>query len=62
MIAAYVSAVTAFCVINFHGVPMFLRWFVPSAIGTIVIGRLTYEHLWAKQRRVQRVSTSSTAR
>jgi threonine/homoserine/homoserine lactone efflux protein len=62
MIAAYVSAVTAFCVINFHGVPMFLRWFVPSAIGTLVISRLTYEHLFARRRDVQRVSTSSTAR
>jgi threonine/homoserine/homoserine lactone efflux protein len=62
MIAAYISAVTAFCVINLHGVPMFLRWFVPSAIGTLVISRLTYEHLFARRREVQVVSTSSTAR
>jgi hypothetical protein len=37
MISAYISAVTAFCVINFHGVPMNLRWIVPSALGSIVI-------------------------
>lgn len=37
MIAAYISAVTAFIVINAHGVPMQLRWIVPIGIGTIVI-------------------------
>jgi membrane glycosyltransferase len=37
MIAAYISAVTAFVVINAHGVPMELRWVVPIAVGTIVI-------------------------
>jgi hypothetical protein len=37
MIAAYISAVTAFVVINAHGVPMQLRWIVPISIGTIVI-------------------------
>lgn len=37
MIAAYISAVTAFVVINAHGVPMELRWVVPIAIGTLVI-------------------------
>jgi len=37
MIAAYVSAVTAFVVINAHGVPMILRWLVPSAIGAALI-------------------------
>lgn len=37
MIAAYISAVTAFVVINAHGVPMELRWIVPIAIGTLVI-------------------------
>jgi uncharacterized membrane protein len=37
MLAAYISAVTAFCVINFHGVPMPLRWIVPSALGSLVI-------------------------
>ena len=33
MLASYISAVTAFVVINAHGVPMVLRWLVPSAIG-----------------------------
>jgi hypothetical protein len=37
MIAAYISAVTAFVVINAHGVPMQLRWLVPIGIGTLVI-------------------------
>jgi len=37
MIAAYISAVTAFVVINAHGVPMELRWLVPIGIGTLVI-------------------------
>ena len=37
MIAAYISAVTAFVVINAHGVPMELRWIVPIGIGTLVI-------------------------
>jgi uncharacterized membrane protein len=37
MLAAYVSAVTAFVVINAHDVPMMLRWLVPSSIGGGVI-------------------------
>ena len=38
MIAAYISAVTAFAVINAHHVPMMVRWIVPSlAGGTIII-------------------------
>jgi hypothetical protein len=37
MIAAYISAVTAFVVINAHGVPMELRWLVPIGVGTLVI-------------------------
>jgi hypothetical protein len=37
MIAAYISAVTAFVVINAHGVPMAPRWLVPIGIGTLVI-------------------------
>jgi hypothetical protein len=37
MIAAYISAVTAFVVINAHNVPMQLRWLVPISIGTLVI-------------------------
>jgi len=38
MIGAYISAVTAFVVINAHSVPMGLRWLVPSVAGTVVIG------------------------
>ncbi len=37
MIAAYISAVTAFVVINVHAVPMSLRWIVPSALGSLLI-------------------------
>ena len=37
MIAAYISAVTAFVVINVHAVPMGLRWIVPSALGSLLI-------------------------
>jgi uncharacterized membrane-anchored protein len=37
MIAAYISAVTAFIVINAHGVPMQFRWLVPIGVGTLVI-------------------------
>ena len=44
MMAAYISAVTAFCVINFHGVPMALRWIVPSALGSIVIAYFSTQY------------------
>ncbi len=37
MIGAYVSAVTAFVVINAHGIPMGLRWLVPSLGGSALI-------------------------
>jgi uncharacterized membrane protein len=37
MIAAYVSAVTAFIVINGHSVLMLVRWMAPISIGTIII-------------------------
>ena len=37
MIASYISAVTAFIVINAHHVPMMLRWIIPSAVGVVVI-------------------------
>jgi uncharacterized membrane protein len=33
LIAAYVSAVTAFLVINAHQAPMLLRWVLPSVLG-----------------------------
>jgi hypothetical protein len=44
LIAAYVSAVTAFVVINAHGAPMMLRWFVPSLIGVSAIGAYTFRY------------------
>lgn len=37
MIAAYVSAVTAFLVINAHSIPMTWRWLIPSALGAGLI-------------------------
>jgi len=37
MLAAYISATTAFLVINAHSVPMVLRWALPSAIGAATI-------------------------
>jgi len=37
MLSAYISGVTAFVVINAHGVPMLLRWAVPIGLGTSVI-------------------------
>jgi hypothetical protein len=57
MIAAYISAVTAFCVINFHGVPMGLRWLVPSLAGSVVIGAFSI----AYRRRFARSARTSAA-
>jgi len=37
MLAYYISAVTAFVVINAHAVPMMLRWGVPGTIGALTI-------------------------
>lgn len=37
MLAAYISAVTAFVVINAHDVPMMFRWLVPSSLGAATI-------------------------
>jgi len=45
MIAAYISAVTAFVVINAHGVPMLLRWLVPSLAGAGVIVTYTLRYV-----------------
>jgi uncharacterized membrane protein len=45
MIAAYVSAVTAFAVINAHAVPMLLRWAVPSAVGGALIVGVTLRYV-----------------
>ncbi len=52
MIGAYISAVTAFVVINAHGVPMTLRWLVPSVVGTAVIGgfSIAYRRRFARAR------------
>ncbi len=52
MIGAYISAVTAFVVINAHGVPMSLRWLVPSFAGTAVISAFSI----AYRRRFARTS------
>ena len=45
MLAAYVSAVTAFLVINAHAVPMLVRWIVPSSIGALAIVAVTLRHV-----------------
>jgi hypothetical protein len=46
MLAAYISAVTAFIVINAHDVPMFLRWFVPGLAGTLIITAFSAKYRW----------------
>ena len=45
MIGAYVSAVTAFAVINAHDIPMMVRWIVPSAAGGTLIAALVLRQL-----------------
>ena len=47
MIGSYVSAVTAFVVINAHDVPMMVRWVVPS-----LAARLRHRGLYAPVRQV----------
>jgi len=63
MIGAYISAVTAFCVINFHHVPMTARWIVPSLLGSIVIGAFstTYRRRLAGTRRAQSVPATASS-
>lgn len=58
MIGAYVSAVTAFCVINLHHVSMSLRWVVPSVAGTLVISGFSaiVRHRGAQQARRARTA------
>ena len=51
MVAAYVSAVTAFVVINAHDVPMMVRWSVPSLAGGAVIVVLTLRSVRSARRR-----------
>jgi hypothetical protein len=45
MIAAYISAVTAFAVINAHHVPMMIRWLVPSVTGGALIVGYTLRYV-----------------
>jgi hypothetical protein len=52
MIAAYISAVTAFVVINAHGVPMQLRWLVPISIGTLVICGFSLPYRLPQRKRI----------
>jgi hypothetical protein len=58
MIGAYISAVTAFVVINLHTVPMAARWIVPSAVGTVVIGWFSTEY---RRRFARRKESQPTA-
>ncbi len=43
MLAAYISALTAFLVINAHSVPMMLRWLTPSMLGGIAIALYAWD-------------------
>jgi hypothetical protein len=51
MIGAYISAVTAFVVINAHGIPMGLRWLVPSLAGSSIIAgfSIAYRRRFARK-------------
>ena len=61
MVAAYISAVTAFLVINAHGMPMLLRWLIPSAVGSAVIVTLTLRTIGASRARSRAVVAPATA-
>jgi uncharacterized membrane protein len=61
MIAAYISAVTAFVVINAHDVPMILRWAVPSALGATTIAGFTLRYLVPAYRRAWRTPAAAPA-
>jgi hypothetical protein len=61
MIGAYISAVTAFCVINVHSVPMAARWIVPSFCGTIVIGAFSTAYRRRFARAARRHSPAAAA-
>ncbi len=51
MLASYISAVTAFVVINAHAVPMMLRWGVPGAIGALTITAYSVQAIYRGSRR-----------
>jgi len=59
MIAAYISAVTAFVVINAHSVPMMLRWLVPSVLGASLIVGFTLRTLAVTVRRGRRAQATT---
>lgn len=50
MLAAYVSAVTAFLVINAHSVPMLIRWLTPSLLGIAAIAAFALGVLFPRRR------------
>ncbi len=54
MLAAYVSAVTAFIVINAHATPMIVRWLAPIAVG----GAAIFAYQFAYRRRLTPVKTA----
>jgi hypothetical protein len=63
MIGSYVSAVTAFVVINAHDVPMMVRWVVPSLAGgsVIVAYTLRYVRLGRPGRSTPKLSANPVA-
>jgi hypothetical protein len=63
MLAAYVSSITAFIVINAHHVPMIFRWLVPGAIGAATIVAYSTRVLWPvwKAQIMRRRPTSDVA-
>jgi hypothetical protein len=66
MIASYISATTAFLVINAHHVPMIFRWLVPSSIGAAAIVAFSLNVLrnnWRIERALgkQRAATAGRA-
>jgi uncharacterized membrane protein len=54
MLASYISAVTAFVVINAHAVPMMLRWGVPGTIGALTITIYSLQTIYRGSRRPNR--------
>jgi len=51
MLASYISAVTAFVVINAHAMPMMLRWGLPGAIGALTISLYSLQTVLRAARR-----------